>query len=42
MKENLEFELNGCHIDGMYGSYLELVVEPNEERLIKIVKDKGA
>ena len=26
--EELEFNLENCHIDGAYGSYIELTVEP--------------
>ena len=38
--EEIEFDLNGCHIDGVYGSYIEIVCGPNSEKLLKIVKDE--
>ena len=40
--EELEFDLQNCHIDGAYGSYIELTVEPGQERLLKIVRDENA
>ncbi len=40
--EELEFDMTNCHIDGAYGSYIEVVVRPNSERLLQIVKDKDA
>ena len=42
ISEELEFTLNGCHIDGVYGSYIEICCKPGQERLLKIVADKGA
>jgi hypothetical protein len=39
MSEELEFTLQNCHIDGVYGSFIEVVVEPGKERLLKIDVD---
>lgn len=39
MSEELEFNLQNCHIDGVYGSFIEVVVEPGKERLLKIDVD---
>lgn len=36
LSEELEFTLENCHIDGAYGSFIEVVVEPGKERLLKI------
>ncbi len=41
ISEELEFDLENCHIDGLYGNYVEICVKPNIERLLKIVKNKG-
>ena len=41
ISEELEFDLEGCHIDGVYGNYIEVVVGPGKERLLKVVKDDG-
>lgn len=37
--EELEFDLKGCHIDGAYGNYIEVVTAPKSERLLQIVMD---
>ncbi len=42
IKENLEFEMDDCHIDGVYGNYIEIVVKPGKERLLKIIQDEDA
>ena len=42
VSEELEFIMENCHIDGAYGSYIEVLVGPGEERLLKVVKDNGA
>lgn len=36
LSEELEFTLENAHIDGAYGSFIEIVVEPGKERLLKI------
>lgn len=36
LSEELEFQLENCHIDGAYGSFIEIVVEPGRERLVRI------
>lgn len=39
LSEELEFNLQNCHIDGAYGSFIEIVVEPGKERLLRIDVD---
>lgn len=39
LSEELEFTLQNAHIDGAYGSFIEIVVEPGKERLLKIESD---
>lgn len=39
LSEELEFQLNNAHIDGTYGNYIEIVVKPKSERLLRIIKD---
>ena len=41
ISEELEFDLEGCHIDGVYGNYIEIVVGPKKQRFVKVVKDEG-
>ncbi len=41
LTEEVEFTLKGCHIEGTYGSYIEITVEPRSERLLKIVKNRN-
>ena len=31
-----------CHIDGVYGNYIEICVKPGKEWLLEIKKDEGA
>ena len=31
--------MNNCHIDGLYGNYVEIVVKPERERLLLVKKD---
>lgn len=42
ISEEIEFDLENCHIDGTYGSYIEISVPPGKERLLKIVKDQNS
>lgn len=42
LSEELEFDLQNCHIDGTYGNFIEVAVKPGQERLLKIEKDEGA
>ena len=42
MCEEIEFNMTGCHIEGAYGSYLEIVVPPKSEKMLKVVKNEGA
>lgn len=39
--EQIEFTMKGCHIEGVYGSYIEIVCGPKTEKLLKVVKDDG-
>jgi len=31
LKEELELGLTGCHIEGVYGNYLQLTILPGKE-----------
>lgn len=31
--------MEGCHIDGVYGNYVEVCVKPGKERLLQVLKD---
>lgn len=42
ISEQIEFGMTGCHIEGVYGSYIEIVCGPKSEKMLKIVKDEGA
>ena len=42
INEEIEFDLQNCHIEGTYGSYVEICVKPGQERLLQIVKDENA
>lgn len=37
INEEIEFEMTNCHIDSAYGSYMNVVVKPNTEKLINFV-----
>ena len=41
IRENIGFNLKGCHVDGSYGSNVEICVGPGKERLLKVVKENG-
>lgn len=42
LSENIEFELDGCVIEGVYSNYVEIVVKPGKERMLKINKNQDA
>ena len=42
MSEEVEFNMENCHIEGAYGSYIEVVCGPKSEKLLEVVKDDGA
>ena len=42
ISEEIEFEMENCHIDGVYGNYIEVCVKPGKERLLEVKKDEGA
>lgn len=42
MKEELEFDLKNCYIDGVYGNYIHVTIEPQQEQLVQILKNDNA
>lgn len=34
LTEKVEFKLNNCHIESVYGNYIEVIVKPGEENLV--------
>ena len=37
INEEIEFQMTNLHIDSVYGSYMNIVVKPNTEKLINFV-----
>ncbi len=41
-KARLSFEFNNCHFETTPGSSIDVMVPPLSDRILKIVKNKGA
>lgn len=41
LSESIEYKLKNCHIEGVYGGYMDVVIKPRKELLIEIIKDEG-